>query len=213
MLKRLLLSVTCIFFAEYTMAIEEPKYTVIEAYETFELRAYKPMIIAETRVEGDMDDAGTAGFRVIANYIFGNNTPSDVPSDTSSESAKNKINMTAPVSMKLESEKISMTAPVSMQAKNGQWLVHFVMPDKYTLSTLPKPNNPAVVIKEVPARNYAAIRFSGFAGPIKVDRKIAELMAWLKEKSITPISEPEMARYDAPWVLPFLRRNEIMIQY
>jgi len=213
MLKRLLLSFTCIFFAEYTMAIEEPKYTVIEAYEKFELRAYKPMIIAETRVGGDMDDAGTAGFRVIANYIFGNNTPSDVPSDTSSESAKNKINMTAPVSMKLESEKISMTAPVSMQAKNGQWLVHFVMPDKYTLSTLPKPNNPAVVIKEVPARNYAAIRFSGFAGPIKVDRKIAELMAWLKEKGITPISEPEMARYDAPWVLPFLRRNEIMIQY
>ena len=213
MLKRLLLSVTCIFFAEYTMAIEEPKYTVIEAYETFELRAYKPMIIAETRVGGDMDDAGTAGFRVIANYIFGNNTPSDVPSDTSSESAKNKINMTAPVSMKLESEKISMTAPVSMQAKNGQWLVHFVMPEKYSLSTLPTPNNPAVVIKEVPARSYAAIRFSGFAGPIKVDRKIAELMAWLKEKGITPISEPEMARYDAPWVLPFLRRNEIMIQY
>jgi hypothetical protein len=100
-----------------------------------------------------------------------------------------------------------------MQAKNGQWLVHFVMPEKYTLSTLPTPNNPAVIIREVPARNYAAIRFSGFAGPIKVDRKITELMVWLKDKGITPISEPEMARYDAPWVLPFLRRNEIMVQY
>jgi len=187
------------------MAIEEPKYTVIEASEKFELRAYKPMILAETRVGGDMDDAGTAGFKVIANYIFGNNT--------ASESAKNKIKMTAPVSMKLESEQINMTAPVSMQAKNGQWLVHFVMPEKYTLSTLPTPNNPAVIIREVPARNYAAIRFSGFAGPIKVDRKIAELMVWLKDKGITPISEPEMARYDAPWVLPFLRRNEIMVQY
>ncbi|HAW17876.1 MAG TPA: heme-binding protein, partial [Oceanospirillaceae bacterium] len=133
--------------------------------------------------------------------------------DTANESAKNKIKMTAPVSMKLESEQINMTAPVSMQAKNGQWLVHFVMPEKYTLSTLPTPNNPAVIIREVPARNYAAIRFSGFAGPIKVDRKIAELMAWLKDKGITPTSEPEMARYDAPWVLPFLRRNEIMVQY
>jgi hypothetical protein len=38
-------------------------------------------------------------------------------------------------------------------------------------------------------------------------------MAWLKVKGITPISEPEMARYDAPWVLPFLRRNEIMVRY
>ena len=213
MLKGLLLSFTCIFFAEYTMAIEEPKYTVIEASEKFELRAYNPMIVAEARVGGDMDDAGTAGFKVIANYIFGNNTSSESPSDTANESAKNKIKMTAPVSMKLESEQINMTAPVSMQAKNGQWLVHFVMPEKYTLSTLPTPNNPAVIIREVPARNYAAIRFSGFAGPIKVDRKIAELMAWLKDKGITPTSEPEMARYDAPWVLPFLRRNEIMVQY
>ena len=89
------------------MAIEEPKYTVIEASEKFELRAYKPMIVAETRVGGDMDDAGTAGFKVIANYIFGNNTSSESPSDTANESAKNKIKMTAPVSMKLESEQIN----------------------------------------------------------------------------------------------------------
>ena len=106
-----------------------------------------------------------------------------------------------------------MTAPVSMQQTDGQWLVHFVMPEKYTLSSLPTPNNPAVVLKEVPARNYAAMRFSGFAGPIKVDKKIADLMTWLKAKGITPIGEPEMARYDAPWVLPFLRRNEIMVRY
>ncbi|MDC1506657.1 heme-binding protein [Oceanospirillaceae bacterium] len=103
------------------MAIEEPKYTVIEASEKFELRAYNPMIVAETRVGGDMDDAGTAGFKVIANYIFGNNTSSESPSDTANESAKNKIKMTAPVSMKLESEQINMTAPVSMQAK--KWSV------------------------------------------------------------------------------------------
>tara|TARA_B110000503_G_scaffold47147_1_gene76824 strand:+ start:105 stop:722 length:618 start_codon:yes stop_codon:yes gene_type:complete len=205
MLKRLVLGFTVGFFAQCAMAIEEPNYAVIEASGAFELRTYKPMIVAETRVSGTMDKAGTAGFKVIAGYIFGDNT--------SNSNTSNKINMTAPVSMKLESEKINMTAPVSMQQQDGQWLVHFVMPQSYTLSTLPTPNNSAVILREVPAHNYAAIRFSGFTGPIKVDRKIAELMAWLKVKGITPISEPEMARYDAPWVLPFLRRNEIMVRY
>ena len=205
MLKGLLLGFTMFFLAQYSMAIEEPKYIVTEASGAFELRTYKPMIVAETRVSGTMDKAGTNGFKVIAGYIFGDNT--------SNSNASSKINMTAPVSMKLESEKINMTAPVSMQQKDGQWLVHFVMPESYTLSSLPTPNNPAVVLREVPAHNYAVIRFSGFTGPIKVDRKITELMTWLDEKGITPISEPAMARYDAPWVLPFLRRNEIMVRY
>tara|TARA_B110000503_G_scaffold134178_1_gene212758 strand:+ start:1620 stop:2237 length:618 start_codon:yes stop_codon:yes gene_type:complete len=205
MLKGLLLGFTMFFLAQYSMAIEEPKYIVTEASGAFELRTYKPMIVAETRVSGTMDKAGTNGFKAIAGYIFGDNT--------SNSNASSKINMTAPVSMKLESEKINMTAPVSMQQKDGQWLVHFVMPESYTLSSLPTPNNPAVVLREVPAHNYAVIRFSGFTGPIKVDRKITELMTWLDEKGITPISEPAMARYDAPWVLPFLRRNEIMVRY
>ena len=121
--------------------------------------------------------------------------------------------MTAPVSMQLQPEKINMTAPVSMQQKDGQWLVHFVMPEKYTLDTLPTPNNPAVMLREIPARNYAVMRFSGFTGAIKVDKKITELMMWLKDKGIKPIGEPEMARYNAPWSLPFMRRNEIMVMY
>ncbi len=93
------------------------------------------------------------------------------------------------------------------------WLVHFVMPEKYTLDTLPTPNNPAVMLREIPARNYAVMRFSGFTGAIKVDKKITELMMWLKDKGIKPIGEPEMARYNAPWSLPFMRRNEIMVMY
>jgi hypothetical protein len=204
MLIGLVLSLFLIFVAEDTMAIEEPKYTVIEAFENFELRAYEPMIVAETRVKGDMSEAGNAGFKVIADYIFGNNT---------AQNNNNKIEMTAPVSMKLESKKINMTAPVNMKKKDGSWLVHFVMPKEYTLSTLPKPKSLDVVIREIKERNYAVVRFSGFTGPIKVDKKIAELMLWIKKKGIEPVSEPEIARYDAPWVLPFLRRNEIMVQY
>ena len=187
------------------MAIEEPKYTVIEKSGEFELRAYSPKIVAETLVTGSMDKASSAGFRLIADYIFGNNTTRTGDNE--------KISMTAPVAMEPRSEKISMTAPVSMEQTGGQWRVHFVMPAQYTLETLPKPNNPLVTLREVPAGNYAVIRFSGFAGEDKVAKKTTALMAWLDSKGITPIGKPELARYNPPWTLPFLRRNEVMVAY
>ena len=187
------------------MATEEPEYTVIEQSGAFELRSYSPMILAETRVPGSMDDASSAGFRLIADYIFGNNTSRD--------GGNEKISMTAPVTMEPASEKISMTAPVSIEQEDGQWRVHFVMPSQYTMETLPRPNNPAVTLREVPARNNAVIRFSGFTGEDKIAAKTAELMTWLDNKGITPIGQPELARYNPPWTLPFLRRNEVMVAY
>ena len=172
------------------MATEEPSYTVIEQSGDFELRAYDPMIVAETQVSGPMDDASSTGFRLIADYIFGNNT---------SRAGGN--------------EKISMTAPVSIEQTGEQWRVHFVMPSQYNLDTLPKPNNPAVSLREVPASNYAVIRFSGLVGEKKRAAKTVELMKWLDSKGITPIGQPELARYNPPWTLPFFRRNEVMVAY
>lgn len=187
------------------MANEEPKFTLIEQSEEFQLRAYSPMIVAETYVEGSMDEASSAAFKAIADYIFGNNTAPT--GDTQ------KISMTAPVTMAANSEQISMTSPVSMQSVNGKWRMHFVMPSEYTMATLPKPNNPMVQIRSVPASNYAVISFSGLTGEEKVANKTAALMAWLESRGITPRGEPELARYDPPWTLPFLRRNEVMVEY
>jgi hypothetical protein len=192
-------------FAGSAMAIEEPNFTILETSGEIELRTYSPKIVAEALVSGSMDRASSAGFRLIADYIFGNNT--------ASTGGNQKISMTAPVTMEPKSEKISMTAPVSMEQSGGQWRVHFVMPSEYTLETLPTPNNSAVTLREVPGANYAVIRFSGFAGEQKTATKTAELMAWLDGKGITPIGKPELARYDPPWTLPFLRRNEVMVVY
>jgi len=177
------------------------------------------MIVAETVVSGSMNKASSAGFRVIADYIFGNNT--------ARSGGNEKISMTAPVTMESEakpesmSEKISMTAPVAMTQSgdqagdqdNGQWRVHFVMPSEHTLDTLPAPNNPAVTLREVPGHQVAVVRFSGFAGEEKTAIKTAELLAWLETQQITPTGKPELARYNPPWTLPFLRRNEVMVTY
>jgi len=59
------------------MDIEEPQYEVVLTKGNMELRRYAPMLIAETEVEGDLDAASNKGFRLIADYIFGNNQGSD----------------------------------------------------------------------------------------------------------------------------------------
>lgn len=199
-----------LLFANLAMAIEEPKYTLLEKSGAFELRAYAPKVLAETLVDGSLDDASSVGFRRIGDYIFGKNT--------SHNGGNEKISMTAPVTMaaksdKSPSEKISMTAPVTMQQSNGKWRMYFVMPSQYTLSTLPTPNNPDVTLREMPEAKMAVVRFSDLAGEEKIATKTAELMAWLKSKNIAPKGEPELARYNPPWSLPFLRRNEVMVRY
>jgi hypothetical protein len=205
MIKRLFLGLSLFLFTGTSMAIEEPKYSEIEKTKELELRAYNSMIIAETLVSGSKNKASNKGFKVIADYIFGNNI--------STAGDSKKINMTAPVTLKPESEKISMTVPVSMERKGEQWRVHFVLPSQNTLDTVPKPNNSAVKLREIPARNYAVIRFSGLTGESKIAKKTIKLLSWLETKGITPVGKPELARYNPPWVLPFLRRNEIMIEY
>ena len=187
-------------------AIEEPTYSVIEKSGPYELRAYEPKIIAEVEVSGNMKQASNRGFKMIAGYIFGGNT--------SQQGASQKISMTTPVTMEPSgSEKISMTTPVTMQQSNNQWRMHFVMPSKYTMDTLPTPNNDAVTLREIPKQNYAVIRFSGLAGAQKVANMTASLEKWLATKNITPKGKPELSRYDPPWTLPFFRRNEVMVAY
>lgn len=206
-------------FGEAAMAIEEPSFEKIEKVENFEIRQYRPVIVAETFVDGDMGSASNDGFRLIADYIFGNNLSMRSSEGKSSE----KMAMTAPVSVEpaARSEKIAMTAPVSIQPQGDsvgvpmqskRWRVQFTMPSEYSMATLPRPRNPAVTLREVPGKRYAVIVFSGFAGEEKVQQKTNELLGWLKATNRRAIATPQLARYNPPWTLPFLRRNEILVE-
>jgi hypothetical protein len=188
------------------MATEEPKFSIIEKSEPFELRNYAPQLIAEVKVEGDLDTASSQGFRLIAAFIFGKNQVSE------------KISMTAPVGIEVtQSTKIAMTVPVGIEASKdsatgvNQWVFSFVMPSEYTMATLPKPLNPLVTIRELPAQKRAAIIFSGFNNEAKVLEKTKALEEWIKSKQWQTIGAPQFARYNPPWSLPFMRRNEILI--
>jgi SOUL heme-binding protein len=179
--------------------VEQPHYRVVEGNGNIEIRDYAPTIVAETEVTGQRHEAINKGFRIIADYIFGNNT------------AAQKVPMTAPVAQQ-GSEKIAMTAPVTQQSVGKSWRVRFIMPSKYTMETLPKPDNPDIELKEVPVKRFAVIRFSGSRQDDSLNRRTKELNAFISAKKLTPLSEPTYAFYNPPWTLPFLRRNEVMVE-
>jgi hypothetical protein len=201
-LSRSILLVITLTFAGAVMATEEPPFSVLEKTPPFELRSYAPMILAEVKVEGDLDEASSQGFRLIAAYIFGQNQVSE------------KIAMTTPVAIEGQtpkSAKIAMTSPVNIESNAGQWIVSFVMPAQYTMESLPKPLNSKVQIRQIPAVKRAVIGFSSFYNANKVAERTLELEEWMKTKNLQAASAPKFARYNPPWTLPFMRRNEIMI--
>lgn len=178
---------------------ETPDYKLIRSVGPIEIRGYAPMIVAEVEVAGERKKAIREGFKILADYIFGNNT------------SNKKMEMTTPVTNEL-SEKIPMTAPVIQEQHMDKWKIRFVMPKKYNLQTLPKPNSEKVCLIPLPMRRIAAIRFSGLPDDKSIKRHTEELQAFLLTESIQSIGGPIFAFYNPPWTLPFLRRNEIFIE-
>lgn len=170
------------------MAIEEPKYTVIEKNESFELRRYTPYVIAQTKVSGSFDDRDGEAFKILFKYISGENEK------------HSKIKMTAPVMEEMNNKNL----------ENG--FFSFVMPQEFSLSNLPIPLDKAIVLKTVSAKTIAVRRYSGGWGEEKYKKNEAILLDALKEAKFKIISNSIFARYNSPFSLWFMRRNEIMIE-
>jgi hypothetical protein len=178
--------------------VEEPKFTIAEQANGFELRDYPAMIAAEVSVKGPRETAINDGFRLLADYIFGNNIAAD------------KVAMTAPVTQQA-SESVAMTAPVTQSGTGDSWTVQFIMPSKYTMEALPKPKNPAVVLKPMEPERLAVIRFSGVADEALLAEKTGELTKLLEGRKLSAIGPVRYAFYNPPWVLGMFRRNEVMV--
>ena len=176
----------------------EPNYQVLKNDRDIQIREYPALIVAQVEVSGKRAAAISAGFRLLADYIFGKND------------GGHKIEMTAPVIQK--GLTIPMTAPVLQEKKNEQWIVRFIMPDSFTLKTLPKPDNKLISLIALPVKKYVVIRFSGTNTQTNLDSHQKTLMAYISNNHLNPSGDPVYAFYNPPWILPFLRRNEIMIE-
>jgi hypothetical protein len=173
--------------------VETVKYDVIKKIGSVEIRKYPSVILASTIAASNENNA----FMTIANYIFGDNKSSK------------KISMTAPV---ITSEKISMTAPVITSSNKNKLKMSFIMPQEYNLKNLPKPVSNKVKIETLKSRKLAVLRFSGFTPANKVAKLQDKLITTLKENKIKIKSAPFLMRYNSPWAIPFLRRNEVAVE-
>ena len=181
-------------------AIEEPTYSVVQKTEQFEVRQYAPYLVAEVVVPGPANEAGSQGFNLLGGYIFGKNK------------GERKLEMTAPVTQQAAPPiKLEMTAPVTQAATPGGFLVQFVMPKGYTLATLPEPLDARVKLREVPGNRVAVIRFSGSWSQSLYEEKLQTLRGALSSAGMSTVGEPLSSRYNSPFSLPFLRRNEIWL--
>ncbi len=183
------------------MAIEIPEYRVLEQDGSFELRAYSSYLIAETEVEAGFMNAGNIAFGRLFRYISGANT------------AQTEIAMTAPVEQSSQGEKIAMTAPVEQAKGEGVYRVGFVVPRQYNRDTVPKPTDPRVSIREVPARTVAVWRYSGRWTEDNFREHEQDLRRALQLRGLNPVPGDSaiIARYDAPFMPWFMRRNEVLI--
>lgn len=165
--------------------VEHARYSVAASAGAIEIRDYAPQIVAETTVAGERGVGLNAGFRRLAGYIFGANA---------------------------REEKIAMTAPVAQTRDGEAWKIRFSMRARYSIAALPRPNDGAVTLAQLPGKRMAAIRFSGLAGDADLAVQSEKLLDYVKAQGLTPKGPPLYAFYDPPWTLPWNRRNEVMVE-
>lgn len=165
-------------------AVEQLAYQVEDTLGAVEVRRYPPHLLASVAVDGDFERAGNRAFRPLFRFIGGNNS---------------------------SGEEISMTAPVLQSAGATGWDVSFVMPERFEADTLPRPEQDGVVIRSAPGELLAAVRYSGRWTKAGYQRHEAALREALAASTYRICGEPVWARYDAPFVPWFLRRNEVLI--
>lgn len=182
------------------MAIEEPKFELVSKNDYYEIRLYGPVLVAETFVQDDFDNAGNKAFRILADYIFGKNK------------SNTKIAMAAPVAQESKSEKIAMTAPVTQTNSQTGFLVQFTMPAKYNMDNIPKPIDERVVLREIEPKKVAVYTYSGSWSKERYEKKLSEFKAYLEKDGVSTVGEPTFARFNSPFQLWFLRRNEIWLE-
>ena len=167
--------------------LENPKYTILEKNNHFQIRKYDEMTIAKITTVGERYEGLRKGFIPLARYI----------------GAKDR-----------EGPKISMTAPVMQQKMiNDNWEISFYMPSKFDTDQLPISENNQIKIVTTPSTIMAVITFSGVAKTELLENKFTNLIKWIEEINYEIIlgSKPIYSYYNDPSTPGFLRKNEIMI--
>lgn len=191
----------------------------------YEIRQYGVRYAIETEYNSVGGGQG-GGFRALAGYIGVGTAPQNegsvamaMTAPVVTENVGEKIAMTAPVvtSGAKKGESISMTAPVVTSGDKQMKKMQFILPEKYDdMSKIPKPTNPNVIVKELPAETGAVHTFNGSMNDSKEKSKVTEFAKQLKNDGVDMSEEEVLSKYDLwqfhpPFTLGPLRKNEIWV--
>ena len=172
------------YIAQNTSDTEQQEYELIENDGIFEIRYYPSAIMASVSVEGNYKSSSSAGFRILAGYIFGSNS---------------------------EDLKIPMTSPVHMEMDSSGYFMSFVMPSGYNMNNLPVPDNGQIRLHESTPSHMATVRFGGYANDEKIEEHRIKLREYLDSKNITYTEPFIFLGYNPPYQVAN-RRNEVMVK-
>jgi len=179
--------------------VSESSYLTLKTEGPITIRQYPSITVAEVEMNGDRYYSINSGFRLLANYIFGENKE------------KLKIAMTAPV---IQTQVMSVNPhSTNKKPEDNKWIIRFIMPAGYNKTKLPpQPNNLQVKILSFSEKKYIVIRFSGFNTDTNLNSHLDALKNYADRNKLHTVGSPLYAFYNPPWILPFLRRNEIMLE-
>ena len=179
--------------------VEVPAYKILKKEQNIEIRQYPPLIIAEVKTAGSRQASISDGFRILADFIFGNNE------------GEKQLSMNGPITQQ-EGIKIAMTAPVQQEKTDTEWAISFIMPSKFSIDTIPNPINDRIKIIQIPSKRYAVVTFSGRSTEENLTTHTNELEKYINGSNYSKAGNAKYAFYNPPWTLPFLRRNEIQFE-
>ena len=180
---------------------EESRYEVLARIDhRTEIRRYVPRLAVQIELP-QVDRSGRdEAFRTLFAYIAGANNASG--------SANARIAMTVPVALELPT-RIPMTIP-GLTSEGGFGVrMQFFLPGKYDFNTAPRPRDQRVTLVPLQSTTVAILRFSGSGSDCF--EKQTELIAKLEGSQWKPMEPPYALFYDAPFTLPFFRRNEAAV--
>ena len=180
-------------------ATPEPEYRTVQKFDDFEVRVYSAYSVAEVSISGAANIAGNRAFNILAGYIFGKNK------------GDRKLAMGAVASQDAEPIQMKMMAPVIQVAAASGHLVQFVLPKGVTKDTAPVPLDTSIQLRDVAPDRVAVIRYSGFWSDKNYHHHLTKLKAGLRRARLSSMGAPVYSRYNAPFTLWFMRRNEIWL--
>ena len=163
---------------------KEPEYKLLDKLNNIEIREYSSYVVARTSLNIQQKEDNNM-FRTLASYIFGGNE---------------------------NNESIPMTAPVTTYGDDKDYHMIFYMLDADSPGDLPNPNGQQIQFEDFNLGKCAVISFSWFTSKNRVQYYTELLKDYISKNDLIEQSPFMINRYDPPWKLPFLRRNEILVK-